>query len=79
MDILNLISKYLLIVLLVLQIGIMIYLFYINHKRFEADKKFWKSLDEDIELTKQAFQQHLNKLDEYSEKVSENEQTRNQE
>lgn len=46
MDALNLITKLLLIVLLILQIGVMLYLFYVNHKRFEEDKKFWKKLDE---------------------------------
>ncbi len=59
MDILNLITKLLLIVLLILQIGVMLYLFYVNHKRFEEDKKFWKKLDEEIALSKQRFQLEL--------------------
>lgn len=60
MDILNLITKLLLIVLLILQIGVMLYLFYVNHKRFEEDKKFWKKLDEEIALSKQRLQLELN-------------------
>lgn len=59
MDMLNLITKLLLIVLLILQIGVMLYLFYVNHKRFEEDKKFWKKLDEEIALSKQRFQLEL--------------------
>lgn len=60
MDILNLITKLLLIVLLILQIGVMLYLFYVNHKRFEEDKKFWEKLDEEIALSKQRLQLELN-------------------
>ena len=59
-NILNLITKSLLIVLLILQIGVMLYLFYVNHKRFEEDKKFWKKLDEEIALSKQRLQLELN-------------------
>mgnify|MGYP007069836332 CR=1 FL=1 len=56
MDILNLISKILLVIVLVLQIGVIIYFFYINHKRFEEDKKFWAYLDEEVQLSKQKLQ-----------------------
>ena len=59
-NILNLITKSLLIVLLILQIGVMLYLFYVNHKRFEEDKKFWEKLDEEIALSKQRLQLELN-------------------
>lgn len=59
-NILNLITKSLLIVLLILQIGVMLYLFYVNHKRFKEDKKFWEKLDEEIALSKQRLQLELN-------------------
>lgn len=61
MDALNLITKLLLIILLILQIGVMLYLFYVNHKRFEEDKKFWEKLDEEIALSKQKLQLELDR------------------
>lgn len=61
---LNYVSQILLIILLILQIGVMLYLFYINHKRFKEDKKFWKSIDEKIQKTRDKFQLYL---DEHSE------------
>lgn len=36
------IQSVLLIILLIIQIIVMIYLLYINHKRFQEDKKFWE-------------------------------------
>lgn len=40
------IREILLTVLILLEIAVMIYLLYINHKRFQEDKKFWKHNDE---------------------------------
>ncbi len=64
---LNYASQILLIILLILQIGVMLYLFYINHKRFEEDKKFWKNMDEETQKIKNRYQLYL---DEYSEEES---------
>lgn len=35
-------NKMLLTILLVLQIIVMLYLLYINHRRFKEDKKYWE-------------------------------------
>ena len=59
MDILNLITKILLILLLVTQLIVMIYLFFINRKRFQEDKKFWAHLDEEIDKARQKYQLYL--------------------
>lgn len=59
MDILNLITKILLILLLIAQLVVMVYLFFINHKRFQEDKKFWAKLDEQIDETRQKYQLYL--------------------
>lgn len=59
MDILNLITKILLILLLITQLIVMVYMFFINHKRFQEDKKFWAKLDEQIDETRQKYQLYL--------------------
>ena len=41
----DMVTKFLIIILLLLQVCIMLYLFYINHKRFQEDKKFWKEIN----------------------------------
>lgn len=75
MDILNLIIKILLIALLIAQLIVMVYMFFINHKRFQEDKKFWANLDEEIQLSKKRLQHYL---DECPEEVCEDEQIGNQ-
>lgn len=59
MDILNLITKILLILLLIAQLIVMVYMFFINHKRFQEDKKFWAKLDEQIDEARQKYQLYL--------------------
>lgn len=59
MDILNLITKILLILLLIAQLIVMVYMFFINHKRFQEDKKFWAKLDEQIDETRRKYQLYL--------------------
>ena len=59
MDILNLITKILLILLLITQLIVMVYMFFINHKRFQEDKKFWAHLDEEIDKARQKYQLYL--------------------
>jgi len=75
MTMFDIITKCLLVILLVLQIGAMIYLFYINHKRFEEDKKFWAHLDEEVDKARRRYQQYL---DEHPLEDVENEQTGDQ-
>lgn len=59
MDILNLITKILLILLLITQLIVMVHLFFINRKRFQEDKKFWAHLDEEIDKARQKYQLYL--------------------
>ena len=80
MDILNLITKILLILLLVTQLIVMIYLFFINRRRFQEDKKFWAHIAKEIEEVEKAKKQHqlyLEKHLEVKENI-ENEQIENQ-
>lgn len=48
---LDFIIKVTLFILLLLQIGLMIYLFIINHKREKEDKKFWETVHKDMETS----------------------------
>lgn len=61
--ILNLITKFLLILLLVTQILLIIYMFFINYKRRQEHKIFWEHMNQEIEKSNQEFTRRLEDID----------------
>lgn len=81
---LDIITQYLLIIVLVLQIAFLIYFAYINYKRFQEDKKCWEQrvkaaeeihdLAENIENEYKKYLESKSKLDD-SKECSKDEKT----
>ena len=71
MIVLDFIIKVTLFILLLLQIGLMIYLFVINHKREKEDKKFWERLHNDMDISMQEYTNTLDKLTTEAEESNE--------
>ena len=72
--VLKYIQSILLILLILVQLALLIYLFFVNHKRFEEDKKFWKRLEEDMNTTREKFEC----LDVSTEEAEDGEKTNDQ-
>ena len=62
MIILNFVIKITLFVLLLLQIGLMVYLFRINYKREKESKKFWETVHKDMETSMKEYTRTLDEL-----------------
>ena len=58
---LNFIIKLSVLILIILQIGLMIYMFYLNYKREQEDKKFWERLHNDMDTSTK---EYINTLEE---------------